>query len=155
MRYILFATVIVLGFAACKKDKFTTAPQIKFKSIKPDNAASDLTAINMAFAPILTVHITDAEGDVGMIKGVDTTRIYIKNLSLNKLDSFDMPEGLPGTKNFQADVDINLYNTLGCRTVGPPRPRTDTIYYEVYTKDFAKNKSNVIITDKPVYYRCL
>ena len=155
MRYLPLLIVFVASLSACKKDKFTTAPQIKFKSISPDNAASDLTFNQRQFAPKLTIEITDAEGDVGLVPNIDTSRIYIKNLLLNKLDSFDMPEALPGTKNFKANVEINLYNTLGCRLVGPPRPRTDTIYYEVYVKDFAKNKSNVITTDKPVYYRCL
>ena len=155
MRYLSLLVVLVVVFSACKKNKYTTEPQVKFKSISPDNAASSLTFTQKEFAPKLTIEVTDAEGDLGLVPGVDTTRIYIKNILLNKIDSFDMPEALPGTKNFKADVEVNLYNTLGCRAVGPPRPRTDTIYYEVYVKDFAKNKSNVITTDKPVYYRCL
>jgi hypothetical protein len=34
----------------------------------------------------------------------------------------------------------------------PNNSKKDTIYYEIYIKDFAKNKSNVIRSDKPVYY---
>ena len=156
MRYPAILALIVLGFSACNKDKFTTAPQIKFKSINPDNVSSNITFNNKDFAPKLTIHITDAEGDIGLNPGKDTARVFIKNLLSNKVDSFDMPDlQSAGSKNFEADVVINLYNTLYCRPSGPPRPRTDTTYYDVYVKDFAKNKSNVITTDKPLYYRCL
>lgn len=34
----------------------------------------------------------------------------------------------------------------------PNATKKDTIYYKVYVKDFAKNKSNEIQTGKPIYY---
>ena len=155
MRYLLILAVLFTGFISCNKDKFTTAPQIKFKSINPDNVTSGLTFNNKDLAPKITIHITDAEGDIGLT-GKDTARVFIKNLLSNKVDSFNMPALQSATsKNFEADVEINLYNTLYCRPGGPPRPRTDTTFYEVYVKDFAKNKSNVVTTDKPLYMRCL
>ncbi len=155
MRYLpLFA--LLFFFSACNKDKFTTAPQIKFKSISPSDFASNVVINLKDQAPKLTVHVTDAEGDIGMVPNVDTAKIFIKNLLTNRLDSFDLPDlAGAGGKNFKADIEVNLYQNLGCRSVGPPRPRTDTIYFEVYVRDFAKNKSNVIVTDDPVYYRCL
>jgi hypothetical protein len=156
MRTTLILAVLVLAFAACKKDKYTTAPQIKFKSISPDVASSDLTSINKDFAPKLTLEITDAEGDIGFISGSDTSRIYITNPKSGSIDSFNFPDlQTAAGKNFKADVVVNLFNSLECVSPGPVRPRTDTLFFEVYVKDFAKNKSNVITTDNPVYYRCL
>ena len=155
MRITFILALSLLIFTSCNKDKYTTAPQIKFKSINPDNALSGL-ATNKDNAPRLTMEITDAEGDIGFIEGSDTSRVYIKNLKSGNLDSFYLPDiKTASVKNFKGDVIVNLFDALDCIDPGPPRPRTDTTYYEVYIKDFAKNKSNVIITDQPLYYRCL
>lgn len=161
MRTTIFLAILVLGFAACKKDKYTTAPQIKIKEISPNFSSSDLTAINKDAAPKLTLEITDAEGDLGFISGRDTSKIYIKNIVSNNIDSFLLPDiQTAAKKNFKADVIVNLFDALECSDFTPPRvrPRTDTIYYEIYVTDFAKNKSNVINTkneNKPLFYSCL
>lgn len=156
MRSTILLALSVLIFSSCNKDKYTTAPQISFKSINPDFASSNLTNLDKESAPKLTIEITDAEGDVGFISGKDTSRVYIKNLKSGNLDSFYLPDirSVVG-KNFKADVIVNLFDALDCVNPGPVRPRTDTTFYEVYVRDFAKNKSNVIITGQPVYYRCL
>ncbi len=156
MRSIFILVLSIFIFSGCSKDKYTTAPQIIFKSINPAFAASDLTNLFKESAPKLTIEITDAEGDVGFIAGKDTSRVFIKNLKSGNLDSFYLPDiRSAASKNFKADVIVNLFDALECVNPGPVRPRTDTIFYEVYIRDFAKNKSNVIITEQPVYYRCL
>jgi len=33
----------------------------------------------------------------------------------------------------------------------PNRPYTDTLFFEIFVRDFARNKSNVITTE-PLYY---
>jgi hypothetical protein len=79
------------------------------------------------------------------------------------MDSFELPSNISSiaTANFKADVDIDLTNKgalpTGGRGVmasstGRPRPFTDTLYFEVYVKDFAKNKSNVIKTSDPLLF---
>ena len=139
--------MLVLLFTACKKDKFTTAPQITFKSIKPDTWVRGTT--NDADFPFLTVSITDAEGDLGYIKGQDTSYIYVTNLRTNRFDSLVLPNiSQVATKNFKAEIVVNLKKFLGV----PNTTKKDTIYFDVYVKDFAKNKSNVLRTEKPVYY---
>lgn len=154
MRITLILSLLILVFSSCKKDKYTTSPQIKFKSINPNFASSDITTVNKDFAPKITIEITDAEGDVGFKSGSDTSRIYIKNQNGGNIDSFDFPDLQTGAgKNFKADVVVNLFDALEC--VGSnPRPRTDTLIFEVYVNDFENNKSNTITT-APVYFRCL
>ena len=157
MRTTFILAVLVFAFAACKKDKYTTAPQIKFKTISPDYAVSDLRTTRDN-APRVTIEITDAEGDIGFIQGRDTSRIYIKNPLAINIDSFLLPDlQTAATKNFKGDIIVNLFDALECIDFSParPRPRTDTIYYDIYVTDFAKNKSNIIRTGLPVYYRCL
>lgn len=154
MRYFLSAVFMLAIFLSCSKDKYTSAPQIKFKSITPFFSNSG------GGSPILTIEVTDAEGDIGFKDGKDTSYVYIKNLTVPpfKSDSFKFPASLSAAagKNFKADAEILLGGdgsagsgvldrtcTSGC---------TDTLYFEVYIKDFAKNKSNVIKTDKPLLY---
>ena len=150
MRYILFFAMIVIALAACKKDKFTTAPQISYKSLKPNIVTGIASA---AGVPVLTLHVTDAEGDLSFVNGSDSAWIYVKNLLTNTRDSFQFPD-LTGvtTKNFKFDLDVPL-NSNNLLKGGPrPRPKTDTLYFEVYITDIAKNKSNTIVTEDPVYF---
>jgi hypothetical protein len=157
MRITIILGCLILFFAACKKDKYTTEPQIRFKSISPDVSGSYLLSPQRDQAPKLTLEITDAEGDVGFIGGSDTSRIYFKNIKTGDKDSFDFPDiQTAASKNFKADVVINLFDAIGCENSGPPRPRVDTIAFEIYVTDFEKHKSNVIVTnDHPIYYQCL
>ncbi|MEP7255999.1 MAG: hypothetical protein ABI666_09485 [Ferruginibacter sp.] len=148
MRYSLVFTIAIFLLMACKKDNFTTAPQISFKSISPN------VVDNTSATPILTIHVTDAEGDLGL-NGKDTAFIYMKNLKTNTFDSLLFPDLQAVAKsNFKADVDIDISKVLRCKSLPGFPLHTDTLYFQVYIKDFAKNKSNVIVTDDPVYYIC-
>lgn len=145
--------MLVIVFVGCKKDKFTTAPQITYKSIKPNSWLSGNTTIQKDIAPVLTIKVTDAEGDLGFIAGSDTSKIYVKNLLTNRIDSIFLPDISAVTKHdFQGDITVNLLDLMSGNPNITTRPRVDTLYFEVYIKDFAKNKSNVIKTGDPVYY---
>jgi len=150
MRYTLSAILIVVLFTTCKKDKFTTVPQISFKSFSPNLWYSNSTATP---GPLLTLKLTDAEGDFGFAVGKDSSYVYIKNISFPPftIDSLEFPDlGKARRKDLDAQVSFDL---LGARRVfygsGISR-RTDTLYFEIYVKDFAKNKSNVIKSE-PLY----
>ncbi len=147
MRYTLLAILVVILFTTCKKDKFTTVPQISFKSVKPDFYFQG--SVDAASYPNITIHVTDAEGDLGFIAGKDTSFIYFTNLRTNKFDSVALPDiSTAANKNFEGDVEVNMKQFAGV----PNATKKDTIYYKIYVKDFAKNKSNEIQTDKPIYY---
>ena len=154
MRYsFLLILILIAGLAACKKDKFTTAPQISYKSIQNNYISANIPIgpPNGQQPPILTIHVTDSEGDIGFVDNADSAYIYVKNLLANRRDSFKFPDlrGISG-KNFACDVDIDLTRLM---QPGPrPAPKTDTLYFETYVKDFAKNKSNTIVSGDPVYF---
>lgn len=153
---LIFICVLAIGMLSCKKDKFTTEPQIKFVDVSPNNFSSDLTSLYKDFAPKLILKVTDAEGDFGSADITDSSMIYLKNLLTNSIDSFKFPDLARAPKSdFNAEVSINLFEALECRNSGPARPRVDTTFYEVYITDAKKNKSNVITTTKPVLYQCL
>jgi len=152
MRIISFLLASAVLFVSCKKDKFNTVPSISFKSMDQNVIVrGPATPEN---GPKLTINLTDAEGDFGKVNDSTISYVYVKNISAApfKLDSFLFPD-LSGLNRKNLDVDVTVQIL---RVVGSPlpvvRPHTDTLFFEVYVKDFAKNKSNVIITSDPVYY---
>lgn len=157
MRNLFIIVICFVAFISCGKDKYTSAPQIKFKSITSPYLDNSPRGVN----PILVIELTDAEGDFGFAEGKDTSYVYVKNVKAPfKLDSFKFPAILSKAvkKNFKADVETNLLgegtggtSALPGLPAGARRPYTDTVFYEVYVKDFAKNKSNVIRTGDPLF----
>ena len=154
MRYSLLFTIAILFFTACKKDKYTTAPQISFKSFSPAEG-SNYTTFNDQ--PVMILEVTDAEGDLGNISSTEQSKVYIKNMLTNKEDSLVFPDLSSISKsNFKVNIEIGLRSVLGGRSLPTSqRPYQDTLHFEVYVKDFAKNKSNVILTDKQFIYYTL
>jgi len=154
MRYSLLFTIAILFFTACKKDKYTTAPQISFKSFSALEASNYTTVDGQ---PVIVLEVTDAEGDLGNISSTEQSKIYLKNTLTGKEDSLVFPDLRSVSKsNFKADIEVGLRNVLGGRPFPTvPRPYQDTLHFEVYVKDFAKNKSNVILTDKQFIYYTL
>ncbi|MBK7307503.1 MAG: hypothetical protein IPI88_11010 [Chitinophagaceae bacterium] len=154
MRYSLLFAIAILFFTACKKDKYTTAPQIVFKSFNP---AEGSTYNRVDDQPVMVLEITDAEGDLGNISATEISKVYIKNTLTNKEDSIDFPDLRSVSKsNFKANIEIGLFSVMGGRSLPfNQRPYQDTLHFEVYVKDFAKNKSNVILTDKPFIFYTL
>lgn len=150
MRYVILFASVLIFCTSCKKDKFTTAPQIKYKSLSHNLV--DLSPTSAV--PVITLHITDAEGDVG-INGNDVAWVYMKNLLTNKFDSVPFPDlQAAAKKNFEADIDVTIDKVLDCRSLPGNPLHTDTLFFEFYVKDFAKNKSNAITTPEPVYFIC-
>ena len=147
MRYTLIISILAVCFMSCNKDKYTTAPQISFKSFDPNEGSNYNT---FADQPVMILEITDAEGDLGFINGRDTARVYIKNMLTLKEDSIDFPDLAAAHKsNFKANIEVGLFKVMGGRNLPlSSRPYQDNLQFQVYVKDFAKNKSNVILTDK-------
>jgi hypothetical protein len=158
MRYLIIALLGSTIFFSCKKSDGNSAPKIKFKSITEalySGAPAD------SIRPILLLEVADDDGDLGFNDGKDTSYIFIKNLTVApfKIDSFKFPatlSQLPKStfKTYQdVEVDLNANNVkLAYQSATATSGRRDTAFYEVYVKDFAKNKSNVIKTDKPLVF---
>ncbi len=152
MRYTFSIILLAAIFISCKKDKYTTAPQLTYKGVTPNTYRKNFPIQNF---PIITLNITDAEGDIGFINGSDTSKLFIKNLVTGIIDSSLFLPNISSisTKKFEANIEIVINGTPSALTAGTsrPSPKTDTLYYEIYTKDFAKNKSNIVKTTDPVF----
>lgn len=153
MRKLILPAAVLLFLGACNKDKFTTEPQIEFKSI--DGAFVDGTRPISSLDPepgaILNLRITDKEGDLG-ITDKDTAFVYVKSLLTGQMDSMVFPDlKAVAKKEFKAELATAL---IPKKRANPGMNEViDTIYYEVYVKDFKKNKSNVIKTQDPVFFK--
>ncbi len=152
MRYLFLVVIICLNVAACKKSNGNSAPEITYKSVTPNFVSSSSTTGAPA---VVTFTVTDEDGDIGFNAGSDTAKIYIKNLLKGVTDSLIFPSlnGLSG-KRFSADVSASMEKVTRCKSNSSNSIHIDTIYYEIYVKDFAKNKSNVIKTGAPIFYQC-
>lgn len=146
MRSLACLLLCVVLFSGCKKDKFTTEPQITFQRFQPDQGSNKSSLNNQ---PYLIFEITDSEGDLD----IDTAKIFVRNTITNKLDSFNFPDLKAARgKNFKGDVQVGLFTVMGGRNLpSTQRPYVDTLSFEVYVTDLARNKSNVIIAS-PFYY---
>lgn len=152
MRNALLVIVLMSAFVSCKKDKFTTAPQLKYLSLR--NNAVDSRDFTPVY-PVLTFRVTDAEGDIGYKAGTDTAFIYVKSLLTGFSDSLAFPDlEIAGKSSFEAEVDLDLQRFIKCKTRPGTPLHTDTLFFEIYVKDFEKNKSNVITSTDPVYFTC-
>lgn len=152
MKNLAIALIAVVLLASCNKDKFTTVPQIAFESVKPQN----ISYLDFgATAPDITISITDKEGDLGLVDGTDTAWVYMKNNLTGDFDSLPFPNIKQAAgKEFKAEVTFSSARVLKCK----PRPggveHVDSLYFDVYVKDFADNKSNTITTNDPVLFFC-
>ncbi|RYG98490.1 MAG: hypothetical protein EON58_06995 [Alphaproteobacteria bacterium] len=148
MKFIVAIFCIAIIFSSCGKDKFTTEPQVRLKQVTNTRVAfTDGPEVQ----PRIIFEVTDGDGDLGLTD-TSAARIYVKNLLTNKEDSFNFPTlDRVAQKDFKAEVEVGLYSLLGGTSL--VRPRTDTLVFELYVRDLARHKSNVIVTSSdPVYF---
>jgi hypothetical protein len=155
MKYLFILIAVFIVFNGCKKSDGNSAPVIKFKSI-----TSQYNSSSTSQPLYLTIKVKDEDGDLGML-GNDSSLIFVKNITNPpfKIDSFLLPSNVPtaGIKNIEFELETNIAknSSNGSSVLGPrrtPNQAVDTMYFEVYVKDFKKNKSNVLKTSDPLYY---
>jgi hypothetical protein len=136
-------------FVSCNKDKFTAEPKISFNSITPNYWTSNNTGF---FGPKLSFNLKDAEGDFGF-EDASISYVYIRNAAdtLTPPDSLAFPNmPITGNRNLDIDVEVDIVSILPPAHI--PGNYTDTLFFDVFVKDFAGHKSNVIRTITPLYY---
>lgn len=156
MKLFIPLAIFFLALAGCGKEKFSSEPKITFNYITPNTYKNGL-ALDSA-GPILSLQLTDKEGDFGFNDNEDTSYVYVKNLTIPpfNVDSLKFPTAAGIRRsNLDAEILVDLKRARGILTGSDPapfKPYVDTLYFEVYVKDFAGNKSNVLKTEKPVFY---
>ena len=133
----------VLLFMACKKDKFTTEPQLKYKSISPSSVIKG-NIIN------LNVSFTDDEGDI-QDSVILAYKRYNSTGGILTLDTFRLkmdPEGIPVAR----DGDLNVKFGYGEFITGTFFLNLEAVDREVsfglILRDKAGHRSNYVESDK-------
>ena len=137
MRYPILISIFILLLSACNKNKFTTAPQLTYKSVNTKSLhRGETLQIKLSF--------TDAEGDL-------TDSIFVQKIvkacpdrsnssftQLYKIPTF------PTSKNQSGEILVSYDYTV----INPTCPnRNDTAVFKFVLKDKAKNKSDTAVSD--------
>lgn len=137
-----FLTMLLFGllFYGCKKDKFTTAPQLTFKSVNTDR-------LQVGERLQITLSFTDAEGDI-------SDSIYVEQVpdprcsagggfrAMYKIPSF------PPEKNLKGDILVTYGYRVSPQLREPLCNFSDTCYFRFMLKDKAQNRSDTISTSR-------
>jgi hypothetical protein len=142
---ILILLALPFLFFGCKKDTYTTKPQISVKSINNKQLKpGDLLIFQIGF--------TDAEGDiqdtlwVQKISRVCPGSAGAQFLSKNRIPDFTPIPNLKGVLEigYSYGVSGEFQTINGCPN------RNDTCYFKFWMKDKANNRSDTITTENIV-----
>jgi hypothetical protein len=143
---LLILLAIPAMFYACKKDTYTTKPQISIKSISSKN-------ISQGDVLLFSIDFTDKEGDiqdtlwVQKISRICPTTPGAQFIQANRVPDFTATSNLKGTLEIGYGYNANVqgYSTIsGCGT------RNDTCYFKFWLKDKANNVSDTISSENIV-----
>ncbi|HEY0432248.1 MAG TPA: hypothetical protein VGC95_00160 [Chitinophagaceae bacterium] len=144
MRSIFVAMVLVL-MIGCKKDNFTTKPQLKIKSVNATEIGGDQT---LQFV----IRLTDKEGDFSSYFGISTTTPNCPGSDFTDTTLFQIPDQFLNSKNKDGDIYLDLAKSQRHSNlcVGPGSTfLTDTTVFRFWTKDKAGNLSDTV-TSEPI-----
>ncbi len=144
-KLLILFTITALLYG-CKKDTYTTKPQISIKSISRTTLSQgDLLIFSLAF--------TDLEGDiqdtlwVQKISRTCPATPGAQFISKNKVPDFSPTSNLKGILEIGYSYNAN---TPGYSTISGCGLKNDTCYFKFWLKDKGKNFSDTIVSDNIV-----
>jgi hypothetical protein len=144
---VLMATATLILGACKKKANIGTSPIITYQRLVPNTVQSGSAkdTVNIIFT------IQDGDGDIGNDPQTGVHDIYLKDSRSNQENPYFLPTIpsdaiIPG-EGINAACTLRVYASLFL-LLRPDHPDGDTLDYEIYVKDKAGHKSNVIKTDK-------
>jgi hypothetical protein len=145
MRYtIIFSILLFILVTGCKKNKFSSTPSLKFKSVNTTELRNQqLVEFTMTF--------TDAEGDL-------TDSIFVQEVvpgcaNSNIQGLFPLP-AFPTSKDQKGDIKVTFgYNVNGYTSVSPQcPPQNDTATFRFALKDQAQHVSDTVSSPVIIIY---
>ena len=158
LKYTLFLSIAMI-IACTKPPDYSDTPEIAFISLSKD---AMIAADNLSDNLTLTISFTDGDGDIGIDGG--TPSVYFKDLrDDSEFITFVAPvipeqgvgNGISGEMYIKVSTTCCIHpidNQGGCESDFSDYPE-DVLVYEVYIKDRAGNKSNIIET-APITLLC-
>ncbi len=144
-KILVLAALIIM--VACKKDNYTTKPQLKIKEIstevlRPNNAL------------VFTIEFTDAEGDIQ--DSIWVQKVEPKCINSNFTARYKIPE-FTATKNLKGEFEVcfSYGGTSGCPLIQGPQcaGKNDTCTFKFWARDKAKNMSDTVVSKTIVITR--
>ncbi len=134
---VLLLALTLTVVTACKKDMYTTSPQLNFESV-------NATAIPRSSFLTFKIQVTDKEGDIQ-----DT--LWVEQISLNGctatlISPYDVP-GFTATKDLKGEFNITyLYGEIGSGypIVTGCSLADDTCSFRFWMKDKANHVSDTV-----------
>ena len=149
MRFIPILAIAILVFG-CGKDKFTTKPQLKYKSVNSKKISGSQTLV-------FKLELTDKEGDFTTLLGVKKivpgcpTTPFINGSEFTDSLKFVIPPDFITTKGKQGEVVVTLnQNDRGSNACTVPGGATkpDTCTFKFWTRDKAGNVSDTAVSEQ-------
>lgn len=145
---VLFSIIILLLFS-CKKNKYTTKPQLKYKSVNGKVFRSgDIITFTLSF--------TDAEGDL-----ISDSALYVRKFeprcpASNFAQYYPLPKDFTPGKDQAGEISVTYgYNNSSVpqQILGPRCARNDTCVFKFVLRDKEKNRSDTVTSEAIVLIR--
>ncbi len=141
---ILITLIAFCFLVACsKEDKYTTKPQLKYKSV-------NTRVLNRNQTLTFTLEVTDAEGDI-------QDSIWVQEVPRNCPEGgFTSPYKMPdftAVKDLKGEINICYSYGLnqGCPVIQPTcQNKNDSATFKFWIQDKAKNTSDTISSEEVV-----
>jgi hypothetical protein len=143
MRFIPIFAIAILA-VSCGKDKFTTKPQLKYKSANNTKISGNQTLT-------MKLDLTDKEGDFTALLGVKKTVAGCPNSGFIDSVKFFIPPDFLKTKGTHGEVVVSLsQNDRGSNACFLPggATRPDTTIFKFWTRDKAGNVSDTALSEQ-------
>jgi hypothetical protein len=139
MRNTIVIALIAFIFIGCKKDRFTTKPQLKFESVNTQ-------VLDRGQILSFKLSYTDLEGDLQdsiYVEKVEPTCPQSGFSNIYRLPNF------PTTRNAEGEIQVSFgYNVNNYPLIKAPQcGRNDTCYFRFVLKDKAQNLSDTVKSD--------
>jgi len=139
MRNTIVIAFIALIFVGCNKEKFTSRPQLKFKSI-------NTKVLDRGEIVSVTLSYTDLEGDLQdslFVQKFEPSCVRSRFTTKYKLPNFPAVRNSEGEFVVSFGYNVNNYPLITAPLCG----RNDTCYFRFVLKDKAQNVSDTVNSD--------
>jgi hypothetical protein len=156
MKNIFFIAAVIALFSACTAaPDFSLVPEINFISMSRNTMKQSkfpTDSIRVVFG------FKDGDGDINI---KDTANVFIFDKRQNALQEQYVVPMIPkigSNKGVSGEITVTIHTTCCLPPNGKPCEKLsdfpkDSLVYQIYMKDKAGNKSNVIET-KPIFIEC-
>jgi hypothetical protein len=137
--FLIRIIAICVLIASCSKDKYTTKPQLEFKSVNGEDFPSQST-LNFKF------NVTDKEGDIQDTLWVQKISLLSICSSASWIGAYQVPD-FTSKKNLKVEMDINYCYKCGNSSypiIDGCEQRDDSCYFKFWLKDKAGNVSDTV-----------